>query len=465
MVRIPVQGREGLQTSIAGGFVLVPVASLMGAWCACRSHPLGVGEFRTWLACREMVARRDAGIRRAVVGRDAPASGREPTYTVAELARLLGVVERRARASLRRLEAAGLIRWSESALVLTEFELGQNGLEDSIGGGRGSVAIPRRILRLLVRGARPALLATTLGMLLRCLSRRKGGFEGRGRVKASWIARVFAVDLRRVKAARLELVALGWIAREPSNQGAENRWGRAYRIDLGWNRAGAGGRSLPPLAEPRRPEIATPSVNPDPLPEREKDQEPAGSGPTGDRLEGAGEADQLETAGMEARSLPGPKLVDVQPEDLTDTGRLLELHRQAVAQGIVGSDEADRFRFVAAAEHALAMGHINPPGLFAHLIRQRAWRYVTGADEDRATTRLKAWRKVSGPSPVVPVLAASPANFGDSGLSADAQLVSEVRRAVIRAGMFRDPWAWFAMKNPDWDRGRWDSAVRELRLA
>ena len=349
MVRIPVQGREGLQTSIAGGFVLVPVASLMGAWRACRSRPLGVGDFRTWLACREMVTRRDAGIRHALVGQYAPASGREPTYTVAELARLLGVVQRRARASVRRLEAAGLIRWSESVLIFTEFELAKNGLEDTIGGGRGSVAIPRRLLRLLICGARPALIATTLGMLLRCLSRRKGGFDGRGRVKASWIARVFVVDQRRVKAARLELVAMGWIAREPSNQGAENRWGRAYKIDLGWNRAGADGRSLPPLADPQRPEIATPSVDLEPLPEREKNQEPAGSGPTGARLQGAGEADQLKTAGMEARSLPGPKLVDVQPEDLTDTGRLLELHQQAVAQGIVGSDEADRFCFVAAA--------------------------------------------------------------------------------------------------------------------
>ena len=83
-------------------------------------------------------------------------------------------------------------------------------------------------------GGRPALIAAAIGVLLRCLSRRKGGFDGRGRVKASWIAKAFGVDARAVKAARKELVALGWIAPVPSGQLAENRWGRAYRIDLAW---------------------------------------------------------------------------------------------------------------------------------------------------------------------------------------------------------------------------------------
>jgi DNA replication protein DnaC len=36
-------------------------------------------------------------------------------------------------------------------------------------------------------------------------------------------------------AARLELVALGWIQPETTDTWAERRWGRAYRIDLAWN--------------------------------------------------------------------------------------------------------------------------------------------------------------------------------------------------------------------------------------
>ena len=49
---------DGRAGRIAGGFVLVNVAALMTAWRACRARPLGIGDFRAWLACRELEARR-----------------------------------------------------------------------------------------------------------------------------------------------------------------------------------------------------------------------------------------------------------------------------------------------------------------------------------------------------------------------------------------------------------------------
>ena len=68
------------------------------------------------------------------------------------------------------------------------------------------------------------------------------------------------------------------------------------------------------------------------------------------------------TDGAGGGPLPAPTLNDVRVEDLKDTGRLLRLHAQAVARGLVGSSEADRLRFVGAAEHALALGTGNPCG-------------------------------------------------------------------------------------------------------
>jgi Mn-dependent DtxR family transcriptional regulator len=263
-------------TGIAGGFVLVDVPWLMAAWTACRSAPLGLADFRSLLAAREMVARRCLA-----------SEGRAVTYDVPELARLLGVTEKRAKASLRRLQAAGLIVWNESAISFPEIgDRGRDQVLDTIGQGRGSLAIPRRILRVLSGGARPTLIATTLGILLRGLSRRKGGFDGRGRVKAGWIAQTFGVDQRRVKQARKDLVALGWIKLEPDGQRAMNRWGRAFRIDLAWDRVGSSGPSLPPPPAADRPEIATPSVHQEPLPEREENQEPASGGPAGVEVSG-----------------------------------------------------------------------------------------------------------------------------------------------------------------------------------
>jgi len=382
MIRAEVQG-----ASIVGGFVRVPVASLMAAWRACRSAPLGVGDFRAWLACREMKARRFA-----------LDDDRAPTYTAAELARLCGISDKRARASVNRLVDAGLLEWSDSAIGFPDHALEDEGLVDSIGGGRGSVAIPRRMLRLLAGGARPALIATALGILLRCLSRRRAGFDGRGRVKASWIARAFGVDLRRVKAARAELVTLGWIDPEPSDQRAENRWGRAYRIDLGWDRAKEGGRRLPPPAPLRRPAIATPSVDPDPLPEREKDQEPAGRGPAGV---------ELNVSGGPSKPPPAPNLDDVRAEDLRDVGRLLNLHRQAVDRKLAGGSEDGRLKFLAIAEHARVVGTVNPCGLFARLIRRGLWHFATLDDEDAARRRLHEYLHGRGPSVTRPPARAS----------------------------------------------------------
>src|SRR5262249_25563386 len=99
---------------------------------------------------------------------------------------------------------------------------------------RRLVPVPRRMLRLLASAARPALVATVFAHLLRCLYSRGGRFSARGRCKASWVADTFGVALSRVKAARRELVASGWLIPLEANQWALNRWGMLVEIKLGW---------------------------------------------------------------------------------------------------------------------------------------------------------------------------------------------------------------------------------------
>ena len=512
MVRAEVRGK-----TVVGGFVLVPVASLVGVWRGCRSAPLGIGDFRAWMACHEMKARR------CVVQQ-----GRAPAFGHSELARLCGVSERRARSSVNRLVGAGLLTWSDQEIDFPDKVAGpetdpdDDPLVDSIGQGKGSLAIPRRILRLLAGGARPALIATALGILLRCLSRGRGGFKSRGRVKASWIARVFGVDLRRVKQARKELIDLGWIDPEEADQWCENRWGRAYTIDLGWDRdAPDGGRRLPPPPAAGGRRLPPPESDPEPLREI-KNQEPAPGGPAGFRNRGVGggriplqspptpRASGAAAIPTEARSVrapsaavkpepacpapapgasgavtyrarvepgrpvpprpagiangaggappPAPTLSDVRVEDLEDTGRLLMLLDRAIARGLVGGSEADRLRFVGAAEHALAVGQGNPPGLFLHLVRGRLWRYLTQEDEGRANSRIKRELR-GGPSPR-PGMGSGAAWVGPV-LSADALLARGVVEAMIRAGTSRNPFGAFRRLNPDWTRERWDAALME----
>jgi len=81
---------------------------------------------------------------------------------------------------------------------------------------------------------------------------------------------------------------------------------------------------------------------------RGQEPSPAGGRPTPTGSEGDG------ASGPSAS--PPPRLAEVRPEDLVDAGRLLELHWQAAAKGLVGTSEADRLKFVAAAEHARAVG-------------------------------------------------------------------------------------------------------------
>jgi hypothetical protein len=440
---------------IEGGFVLVDVGQLMSVWKACRVGPLGMGDFRAWLACREMIARRCM-----------LEDGREATYGSGELARLLGVSHRRARASTRRLVAAGLLVWSAEAIVFPDQRLEDPGLADTIGGGRGSIAIPRRMLRRLAKGATPATIATALGVLLRCLSRRRGsGFEGRGRIKASWIARAFEVDLRRVKQARQNLVDSGWITPEVLSQSAENRWGRAYRIDLAWE----GGRSLPPLLAAERREIATPSVNQEPLPEREIHQELAAGGRTGVEVRGTGETqtNPVPAGTKPVSSLPAPTFADVRPEDLRDVGRCLELHRQAVAKGLASGSEDGRLKFVALAEHARVVGKANPPGLFSALLRRGAWEFITQSEEDKARRTLKAhlFPPVPTLSPSLGGLSLKPTSWPTSRpeLSHDARTVREIRRALAAKGFQGDPFPQVRRHDGSWSRERWDAALAELR--
>ena len=463
--------------SIAGGFVLVPVRQLLSAWRTCRRSPLGVGGFRTWLACREMIARRCT-----------LDDKRSPSYGFTELARLTGVSEKRARSTVSRLAAAGHLVWSDKVIGFPDTSDQDDDLADTIGGGKGDLAIPRRVLRLLVAGARPALIATVLALLLRCLSRGRGGFKSRGRVKASWIARVFEVDLRRVKQARKDLVDLGWIALEQTDQWAENKWGRVYHVDLAWERVAAlpDGRRLPPPPAPDGPRLPPPDLHSDPLREI-KNQEPAPRGRAGVEIEVVGEpivSPQLDTSGASpsrggeaqgsvsrraaaiagrAGGAPEPTLHKVRDEDLKDTGRLLRLFDQAVAQGFVGPSEADRFKFVAAAEHALAVGEGNPPGLFMSLVRKRRWRYLTQDDEDATGARLKRHMfgalRGSGPSGFGSTVAERP------GLSGDARLVREVRAELARAGYWGDPFPLVRARDRSWTRERWETASGELERA
>ena len=328
------------RSSIAGGFVLVSVASLMACWRACRSAPLGHRRLPG-------LARLPRAPGATVPGRGGPCGGLLGRRA-GQAPRRLGEAGQGLRRPPRRRRPPGVGRRGYRLPDARPRGARARGLHRQ---GPGARRRPPEDPPAPGRQRRPALIAAVLGILLRCLSRRKEGFDGRGRVKASWIARVFGLDLRRVKAARRELVNLGWIGPEPSGRSAENQWGRLP------DRPGVGPGprrwslfATPPPAD--RPADCHPFCNQEPLREEAQHQEPR-RGPSGFSIQGSGEGD---------KKLPSPTLAEVRIEDLKDTVRLLELHRQAIGRELIGGSEAERLKFVGAAEHALAIGRGNPLG-------------------------------------------------------------------------------------------------------
>src|SRR5262249_18501611 len=233
--------------------------------------------------------------------------------------------------------------------------------------------------------------------------------------------------------------------------------------------APAPGPELAPPPPDSGPELAPPDSDQEPL-TGAKNQEPASGGPAGfyraqpeeekpePRTTAPGDVAAIPQAAAEPAAIPPasdhpapavapaappspappaagvvlgkPNLRDVVPEDLKDTGRLLDLYEQAVDQGLAPPSEWGRLRFVAAAEHARGIGTKNPCGLFVRLVRGGLYHFATGDDEQAASVRL---RKHLFGMPAEPRGQPGSILRSEPALSADARLVEAVRAAAARA--------------------------------
>jgi hypothetical protein len=370
--------REGVPD---GGFVFVSATGLLAAWWAYKRQLIQFRDFRVWLASHELVAQRcDLE------------EGRVPRFQVEELGALVGGVGgEHFRASVRRLSSLGLLRWSEHriewASALTSVQTSETedlqGFVEAVTNHRRKVPVPRRLLRLLASSSRPVLVATALGHLLRCMYYRNRTCSPSGLCKASWIATVLEVDERNVKSARQELEVLGVLVREPASQYRLNRWGVPMRFNLEWL-APSAKRQSPPRTAQSTTETPPPRETGNSSFGRSENQKPA-----------------RPRSGVRKRTGRGPRLRHVTELDLVDPRRTLELHRQAMLAGLVGSSEADRLKVLALAAHARKHAKRNAPGLFVAGLRQQRWHYLSLRDEDYGRRELHTLRDRTHCSSVV----------------------------------------------------------------
>lgn len=481
-----------------GGFVFLTVHQVCLLWWLYRTRRVQLRDYRVWHACHEMVARRCQ-----------LASAQDPAYTLTELHTLVGGVGgAHLRASLRRLEALGLLTWSRTHITfatsvedlhgIAEFTDFYTMLAEVAQAPQRRVPVPRQTLRLIAGGCAIAMIATMLSHMLRCLyyHTRPHHCVSGGWCKLSWIAEVFRVNLRNVKAARRHLAALGWLQILPVPQCTRNRWGSYVQVSLSWNRVARDAQAAPitghtpartsplapvavPTGSPPLLQVSTtqeppPSLHREPLWDL-KDQKPAqpadptrvahspqprteptGGGPcTG--VYKQGKAQQSVTQPVRL----APTLRHIVPEDLQDTTRLLLLFEQAYQESLIGKSESERLTFVSLAEHARVVGAQNPCGLFAELLRRRRWHFITEHDEDAASARLKAHLyEIRSQRQHLPKPPALPPD-----LSQDAAIVRYLQTQLARAGLQDDVFALVHREDPAWTRERWDRAVLELTQA
>src|SRR5712692_1804690 len=256
-----------------GGFIFLTVQQFCLLWWAYRTRLIQIRDLRAWFASYEMVARRCQLDPNQV-----------PEYTTKELHGLIGGVGgEHLRASLRRLETLGLLTWSSTKLTFGTSPSDLQGVHDlsdfytmhqAIPNHFRRVPVPRQAIRLIAGGCRSTVIATMLGHLLRCLYYREQRCVSGGWCKASWIAEVFRVDLRSVKAARKHLVAIGWLQTFPAPQRLCNRWGIYTRISLSWTRVAlehaAADSAAPPASASPPPATFSTSKLPPPAKENQE---------------------------------------------------------------------------------------------------------------------------------------------------------------------------------------------------
>lgn len=347
------------------GYKLFRARELTAALAALNARQISFRAFRAYVAGHELIARREAAER--VHARKSP----QRRFLTSELAAVMDEGSASLSRELRALARAGLMTFTESTLALSPDAAQSVELLKLLGsrGGDRLVPVPRQVLKFLARCSRPALAKTVVAYLLRGLAlSRTGELQAAGTVKVSWICKLGNISERAARAARAELIRLGWITRDTGSvQRKLNRDGAYFVINTRWRRAEQ--RSAPLRAEkcarnaPLREKQETPSDL--------KYQKPAPRPGTG-----------------VLRTERKPDLRNIQPEDIRRISQLRELFRQATEVGWIERGEAAFLNFAAAAVRANRVGR-EPVRAFVAIVRKRLWHHLSVADEEQAICSLR----------------------------------------------------------------------------
>ena len=412
------------QRAIAGGYRPISTYELaIVAWLRSSGH-ITRRQQRIYFAAHEMAARREAA--KACSG--APSDAPQPLFQLLELKALVGgrgskSADRDLSADVKQLRELGLVAITAHGIVFAR-SIEQIVIADDLEGfwaffnalprPKGKVPVPRRTLRALAAGFRPAETAFIIAALIRSVfwSKKTGLYTTDGRTRCSWVAQTFGFDLATIRAARRHLIELGWLKPLETPQWALNKWGSHDVVNVDWAAAkpeapandvvensdpsavgeGRGsGQSHTPQPEKsgqsHTPSKQVPPSTKDLKTRRLRADAPSPSGVC--RKEGRQEGPKRKPS--RGKGSTRPNIRDVTAEDLKSPEALLELWPQALELGFAFEGESGKLDFLAWANRARSNGS-NPPALFFNLISKHRRAFITIADEETARTQLRELR-------------------------------------------------------------------------
>ncbi|MEM6251292.1 MAG: hypothetical protein AAF821_00075 [Cyanobacteria bacterium P01_D01_bin.156] len=378
-----------MTTSIAGGYKSLSVIQLCNVLAAVEQKRISYKAFRIFFAAVSMLATRQAVQR--IKDSTTPVE-----FSLDEIESLIDTTSKRSiKGELTQLRAANLLQFSASEVkVNVELVEGAEERIDQITGegrsGRRLVPVPRRVLRYLARCSKPAVAKAIIAYLIRGLSRKRdGGIHACGSVKSGWVAKIAGISLRAAKAARRNLIDLGWLSEDiGSFQRKLNRTGAYFEIDINWQLGEIGAQSKDRKAIQSVEECSNSALPTSP-------KCAAFAPPNKDEKTLSDHKNQKTHSGSSKKRLGEPQLNNIQPHDIKSMPRLLALCHQATAQGWLEASEANMLFFIAAAVHVKQTACKDPVRVFVSIIRNNLRSHITQAQEDHARRKFHAYQQKS----------------------------------------------------------------------
>lgn len=390
------------QTTIEGRYRPVTVHQLAIAWWLYNEGHISRRQLRVYFAAHEMHEKR------RYTKTEPGQPTRRAMYTLDEIKALIGsadstTADAALSADVKALGRLGLVQISTRSIEFA-VSIDQIAIDDVSGfwaffeqlpNNRRRVPMPRRTLRALAKGFTKGVTGMMLALLIRSLfwhrpggrAGEQGGYRVDGRTKCSWIAEVFGISTRTLTDARARLIEMGWLVELVSQQWELNRYGPRYTINA--NAFAPVKRGTGQQGETASPCGQNPAVSASPClntstSSTKKDLKTRKPAPVrSEPAEGSRKRKSIDRM--------RPRLTNIRHEDLVDTGRLLDLHHQAVQRGDPVNGEGGRHDFVALAERARRHGN-DPARMFAWLLREKRFDFITHEDEDAAAIRLREMR-------------------------------------------------------------------------